>query len=197
MHKTLIFLFLFLSSDVLFSQNVNKYDKILNIENLPFNNHEVRIYRKHAISTGLDMFRLYQDHNNWVGEWYETVATQNQKVQVKKSSLHLSNNPELVWVKIIDTDILHLPHWESIQYKLEKKNKEYFTEDGENMVSRSKSVVVDGVSYYVKIKSDKTENEFEYYNPESYLKIYPNVDELISFKELLDVLRSEFKFFDK
>lgn len=103
----------------------------------------------------------------------------------------------MVWAKILDTDLLHLPPWENIQYKLEKKNKDYFTEDDEIVSSVSKSAILDGFTYYLKVKTDKNENEFEYDNPESYLKIYPNVDELISFTELLNLLRSEFRIFHK
>ncbi|SHE90634.1 hypothetical protein [Chryseobacterium sp. OV279] len=196
MDKILVFFFIFLGSDVLFSQNINGYNKILKIENLPFNKHEVRIYRKQATSIGLEMFRLSQDHmENWTCELYKTESTRNQQVTIKKSNTNSPKNIDLVWLKILDTNLLHLPQWKSIQYKLEKKNKEYFTEDGEIMSSKSTSTILDGVSYYVKIKNDKKENQFEYNNPESYLKIYPNVDELIFFKELLDVVSTEFKVF--
>jgi len=62
MHKILVILFIFLNFTILFSQNINKYNRILKIENLPFNNYEMRVYKKYTISTGLEMFRLYQDN---------------------------------------------------------------------------------------------------------------------------------------
>lgn len=195
--QKVLFLFLLISSNILLSQNIVEYNRILKTDSLLFNKSEIRVYKKYATSTGLEMFRLYQDHLNWVGEWYNTEATDNHSVKIKKSTIDSLKTTDLVWVKIIDTDILYLPHWENIQYKLEKKNKEYFTEDGEIVSSRSKSLIIDGVSYYVKIKNGQQENEFEYNNPESYLKIYPNVDELISFKDLLALLRNEFKIFQK
>lgn len=82
-------------------------------------------------------------------------------------------------------------------YKLSTKNKNYEVEDGIIVSSTSVSSVLDGVGYYTKIKNYKNQNEFEYDNPEAYLKKYPNVDELISFKELLDLIRAEFKVFEK
>ena len=38
----------------------------------------------------------------------------------------------------------------------------------------------------------KDSNEIYYGNPESYIKMYPEVDELLFFSELLNVIKSEF-----
>lgn len=198
----LLFLILtIISIQNLSSQTIQEYDKILKIENLKFNDNEIRVYKKDATSTGLELFRLFQDDKeNWKAELYETIASNNNgeiKIRARKSKLNSLKNFELIWMQILDTDIIHLPKWKTFKYKLEKKNKKYEIEDGEIISSTSMSNFLDGFSYYVKIKNGKQENEIEYSNPESYLKKYPNVDELISFKELLDVLRDDFKIFSK
>lgn len=103
----------------------------------------------------------------------------------------------MLWLQFLDTNIIHLPKWEAFEYKLKKINKTYQIEDGEIYSSTSRLSVLDGQSFYVQIKRGKAENQFNYYNPESYLEKYPNVDELLSFKELLDLIRTEFKVFEK
>lgn len=182
-------------------QNI-EYDKILKIENIKFNESEIRVYKKYEISTGLELFRFYQDEKeNWRAEFYKTIATKNNndevKIRTRKSKLNSLKNFEMLWLQILDTNVIHLPKWEAFEYKLKKVNKDYQIEDGEIYSSTSSISVLDGKSFYVKVKSGKKENEFSYSNPESYLKEYPNVDELLSFKELLDLIRTEFKVFEE
>ncbi|MCU7615746.1 hypothetical protein NZ698_00930 [Chryseobacterium sp. PBS4-4] len=201
MLRLLFFIFTILSINILTSQTIQEYDKFLKIENLKFNNNEIRIYKKYATSTGLELFRLYQDEKeNWKAEFFETVASKNNndfKIRTRKSKLNSLKNFELIWAQILDTDVIDLPKIEEFEYKLKKKNKDYQIEDGEIISSISRTAVMDGTSYSVKIKNALQENEFEYHNPESYLKIYPDVDELLSFQELLDLLRKDFKIFLK
>ncbi|MFP3597283.1 hypothetical protein [Chryseobacterium sp. SIMBA_029] len=189
--------FCLLPPSFVWGQTINEYDKILKIDNLAFHEYEVRIYKKTATSTGLELFRLYQDSNDtWKSDLFTTIASrENQdklKIRIRKSKLNSLKNMELIWMSILDTQILHLPKWESFKYKLQKRNKNYQIEDGEIVSTTSNAMIMDGVTYYVKIKAGKTENEFEYDNPESYLKMYPTVDELLSWKELIDLIKNEF-----
>ncbi|MDR2238237.1 MAG: hypothetical protein LBE92_19095 [Chryseobacterium sp.] len=200
MRSILLLFFIAFSIQGLFSQSSNDYDRILKTESLPFHNYELRVYKKTAISTGLEMFRFYQDSTkNWKAEWFETIVSKDQpeQIHIRNSKLNSYRNPELIWIQILNTDVLHLPAWEKFQYKLEKKNKEVIMEDGEFFSSVSKSTILDGVSYLVEIRCHQKENTFSYHNPESYVKIYPTVDELLSFKELLHLLRNDFKVFQK
>lgn len=103
----------------------------------------------------------------------------------------------MLWLQILDTDVIYLPKWDFFQYKLKKANKNYQIEDGEIYSTSTRLSTLDGESFYVKIKSINRENEINYFNPESYLEKYPNVDELISFQELLNLIRTEFKVFEK
>lgn len=175
------------------------YDKILKIENVALKNHEIRVYKNYSTSTGLELFRFYQDEKeNWKAEFYQTVAlgkNNDTKLKIRKSKLNSFKNPELIWSQISDTNVIHLPEIQQFQYKLTKKNKVYQIEDGEILSSTSEVTVGDGISYYTLVKNNLIQNEFEYSNPESYLENYPNVDELLSFKELLDLIRNEYKVF--
>lgn len=202
MTRYLFLCFLIIPFNFLLSQNNLEYDKILKIENLKFNNQEIRVYKDYQTSTGLELFRLYQDDNeNWKAEFYSTVASKNNKdeitIRTRKSKLNSLKNMEMIWLQILDTQVIHLPQWEAFQYKLKTVKKEYQIEDGELLSSSSKIAIVDGASFYVKIKNGKVENEFTYFNPESYLRTYPNVDELLSLKELLTLIRNEFNIFIK
>lgn len=199
--KYLLFI-LFVSFNFLPAQQNIEYDKILKIENLKFHEKEIRVYKKYGTSTGLELFRFYEDEKeNWKAEFYNTVARTNNKDEVKiwtrKSKLNSLKNFEMLWLQFLDTNIIHLPKWEVFEYKLKKVNKDYQIEDGEIYSSTSRLSVLDGQSFYVQIKRGKAENQFNYSNPESYLEKYPNVDELLSFKELLDLIKTEFKVFEK
>lgn len=161
------YLYLLLTSLISFSflsaqQNI-EYDKILKIENIKFHEIEIRVYKKYEISTGLELFRFYQDEKeNWRAEFYKTIANRNNKneitIRIGKSKLNSLKNFEMLWLQILDTDVIYLPKWEAFQYKLKKINKNYQIEDGEIYSSISKSSVLDGQSFYVQIKRGKAEN---------------------------------------
>ena len=200
-----VYLLLFItviSTNSLSAQQNLEYDKILKIENLNFHENEIRVYKKYSTSTGLELFRFYQDEKeNWKAEFYETVASRNNqdeiKIRIRKSKLNSLKNFELLWLQFLDTNVIHLPKWETFGYKLKKVNKDYQIEDGEIYSSTSSISAIDGQSFYVKIKRGTKENQFYYSNPESYLEKYPNVDELLSFQELLNLIRTEFNIFIK
>lgn len=202
MRHLYLILTLFISVGVLSAQQNTEYDKILKIENLKFHENEIRVYKKYDTSTGLELFRFYQsEKDNWKAEFYETIATQNNKNEIKirtrKSKLNSLKNFEMLWLQILDTDVIYLPKWENFQYKLKKINKNYQIQDGEIYSTSTSFSTLDGESFYVRIKSISRENEINYSNPESYLEKYPDVDELISFQELLNLIRIEFKVLKK
>ena len=161
-----------------------------------FHENEIRIYKKYATSTALEMFRLYNVKDDyWKAELYQTKAgTINNvtKIRIVKEKLNSLSNLELIWFKILDTDILYLPDFDKISYKLKNKSNQYSIEEGNIVNTTKKTSILDGVSYYILINSNKKKNTIHYLNPENYLEYYPNVDELISVKELLDLIRLEF-----
>lgn len=169
-HLFLILFAVFIFAGHFSAQENIEYDKILKTENLKFHDNEIRIYKKYATSTGLELFRFYEDDNErWKAEFYETIANKNSggeiKLSVRKSELNSLKNPELIWMQILDTDVIHLPKMEQIQYKLSTKNKNYSSEDGEIVSSSTKNYIVDGVSFYLTVKNHKNQNDFNYDNP--------------------------------
>ena len=98
----------------------------------------------------------------------------------------------MIWFKILDTDVLYLPDFDRIGYKLKSKSSNYTIEDGNIVNTTKETSILDGVSYYILINNKDNKNDIHYFNPETYLELYPNVDELISLKKLLDLIRLEF-----
>lgn len=99
---------------------------------------------------------------------------------------------DLLWLKILNTDILHLPQWNDIQYKLRSKDEGYEIIGDKWVAYSSRMRVTDGTSYIVQISDNKAKNEIKYSNPKAYLKYYPNVDELVAINELLEIIANCF-----
>ena len=192
--------FLFSILPIFIFSQIEQFNKTLKIENLELKENEIRIYKDYSTSTGLEMFRFYEENEKWKADFYETIASKKEdqiNIRIRKTKLNSLKNLELIWLEIINTDALYLPKWDEFKYKLRNNKIEYEIIEGEIVSSVSQSMILDGVSYYVQIKSGKNHNEFSYDNPESYLKKYPNVDELISFNDLLELISKEFKIFSK
>lgn len=195
-------LLIFLIPFNVFSQSFAKLDSILKIRNVELRSNELRVYRQHSTTTGLELFRFYQDKNKvWKADFYQTVAKRNSKneidIRITKEKLNSLKNFELIWLQILNSDILFLPKFDKIEYKLKQKNNDFEIVDGEISNTIRTISILDGKGFYIRIKNGNRFNEIIYPNPESYLKHYPNVDELQSVNELLDILRSEFKIFEK
>ncbi|MFV0148576.1 hypothetical protein OBK08_11460 [Empedobacter falsenii] len=194
--KLILSIILFCLHSVLFSQQIEELNQILKIDSLKWHENEIRIYKKYATSTGLEMFHLYNVNDDyWKAELYQTKArTINNeiKIGVVKEKLNSLSNLELIWLKILDLDILYLPDFEKISYKLKNKSNQYSIKDGNIVNAAKKTAILDGISYYVLVNSNNKKNTIHYFNPEKLLEYYPNVDELISLKELLDLIRVEF-----
>ena len=52
--------------------------------------------------------------------------------------------------------------------------------------------VMDGQSYFVNFRNLKKTNNFFFSNPETYLSNYSDVDELISYNQILKIIKNEF-----
>ena len=174
----------------------------MKITKTEFNTNELRIYRKHSNTTGLELFRFYQDKNElWKADFYQTIAKRDSKnnidIRIRKEKLNSLKNFELIWLQILNSDILFLPKFDKIEYKLKQKNNYFEIMDGEIYNTISKVSVLDGKVFFIKIKNGNRFNEIIYPNPQSYLTHYSNVDELQSVAELLEIVKSEFKIFDK
>lgn len=195
----LIFILILSIFPITIFAQIEKFNEILKVKKLYFYENEIRIYKNYSTSRGLEMFRFYLENEKWKADFYETIASKKDNqinLRIRKSKLNSPKNLELIWLEILNTDVTHLPKWEEFNYKLRNKEFEYEIIEGEILSNVSNSIIIDGISYSVQIKSGKQENEFNYSNPESYLRKYPNVDELISFHDLLLLISKEFKIFN-
>ena len=124
--------------------------------------------------------------NTWL-RWSAPVKRRHSTYKKLKSKSKM----DLVWLEIQKTNIQDLPNMTDIEWKL-KKEPVIHEMDGEKVLSWKQSSILDGQGYDVHFRGGKFLNRVYYSNPESYLRIYENVDELLYFSELLNLLRSEF-----
>lgn len=202
----LIFLFCFFSGFCQkFSESERSYlstlEKILKVDTIPFFKNEIRVYKKHEISTGLELFRIYYDEQkkDYRADFYYTFAKKSSKdsheIIIKHFELKSFYNLEYVVLKLLNTNIQHIPTSSAISYKMKPKS-EIILEMDKFYNSQTSSTTIDGVSYYIQVSEGKIFNEIIYSNPESYLSKYPTVDELISVNEFLDIIKKDFNIFE-
>lgn len=188
----ILFLIFFISVN---AQSISEYEKELNIEPISSITKEIRVYKKYAISTGLELFRFYFDDSSkkYKAEYYYTTADkQNKVILVKKIDLESIYNMEFNALNLFLSHVKYLPAEEKIRYKFRPK-PDIFIEDGYIYHITSKSMsILDGISYSIQIQDNDSYNEVEYSNPESYLKNYPEIDELQTINEFLDFIKSSF-----
>lgn len=192
MKKIILIVFLLISIKN-FGQNYSM-NKVAKIPDTITNFSEIRIYSIPALTNGWQIFRMYKtsEDANWKIEIIKNISESRTQIE----ELNSQTNLDIVWLKILQTDILDLPDWESIQYKF-KKDRSIELEDGKFIDNYATVGIMDGIGYKVMIKNNKEFNEINYSNPEGYLKHFENIDELISFKSLLDVVRNEFGIWTK
>jgi hypothetical protein len=196
-------LIIFLFSIGVSAQNVTEINSDLKLTDSLKYSTEIRIYQGGGISNYSCLFRMYRlKHKKWITEFYEHYSNVNgvNELRIKKRNVRSENNMEFVYLNLLRSNILNLPSQKEIRWKLsgrdsiqkikrKRKGKEIVEYDS----YRSTISILDGVNYKVQIRDLNRENDFTYSNPESYLKEYPNIDELIYMSEILDIIRFEFK----
>ncbi|KIO52342.1 hypothetical protein [Flavobacterium hibernum] len=192
------FIFLFLSIFNCYGQQVSEINKILRIPNALEFEKEIRIYKDYSTSETIKILRMYDEgKDNWIVQifWYSksfNSVTKIDQIQFPKENLGklIAKDANLIWLNLLLTNIEFLPSMESIEYKL---NTPYIDlEKGEQIIARRKTSIIDGNGYQVYIRNGKIKNNFSFNNAESYLKHFPKVDELVSYNELLSILKKEF-----
>lgn len=187
----ILFLIFFISVN---AQSISEYEKQLNIEPISSITKEIRVYKKYAISTGLELFRFYFDDssNNYKAEYYYVTVDKKNNKLVKKLDLESIYNMEFNALNLFLSHVKYLPTEEKISYKFRPK-PDIFIEDGYiyHIIGKPMSII-DGISYSIQIQDNDSYNEVEYSNPESYLKNYPEIDELQTINEFLDFIKSSF-----
>ena len=181
-----------------FGQEVSEINKVLEIPDTLEFQKEIRIYKDYSTTTRTTVFRMYDEgKNNWKVTIYYYLANLKQCTKINQIQFPKENigklkpkDANLIWLNILLSNVEFLPSMESIKYKF---GNPYLDWDmGEQVIVKKKMLAIDGSGYQVYVKNGKIRNYFSFDNPESYLKNYPTVDELISYNKLLSVIKKEF-----
>ncbi|WP_143102081.1 hypothetical protein [Flavobacterium phragmitis] len=175
-------------------------NKVLEISDSIENQKEIRIYKDYSIGNRIILFRMFNDEaNEWIVQkfWYQKdfkSVTKIDEFRFPKEAIGKlkPKNAHLIWLNLLLCNVEYLTSQTNIDYKL--KDAKIVFEDGEFGISKNKKHAIDGESYRVFIKNETIKNEFSFDNPSFYLKYYPTVDELISYNELLSVIKKDFDF---
>lgn len=190
MRIILFILFLFIGT-VTFSQSTNQ---IINIPDSLTYHKGIRVYKFASLTNYSELFRIYQKTDkSWNVEFFKcySARNENEKSRYEKIQVTVKTDFDLLWLKMLNTDIENLADWDKIKYKLKKKG-EITNERGEYELHWQKVSVTDGQYYQVIVRNGDKLNKVSYSNPETYFEHYPEVDELNSFVELLNLLKEEF-----
>lgn len=95
-------------------------------------------------------------------------------------------------MQILATNVEYLPNQSDIDYKLRGKLEINTLANGEYEYGYKTIAFIDGMGYTVLIKNYNKVNKVIFNNPEKYLELYPDVDELIDFCSLLALLNPLF-----
>ncbi|MBF4486128.1 hypothetical protein [Flavobacterium sp. CSZ] len=196
--KVFLFLIILLFSFHVKAQEISEINKVLEISDMLGFEKEIRIYKDYSITNTMQILRMYDEgKDNWKVYKYSYSKNLNQVTKIdglifpKESIGKLKpKDANLIWLHLLLTNVEFLPDIERVEYKLSTPFIDL--QKGEKVLNRKKVVVTDGVGYQVYIKNGKIENNFSFYNPETYLKYYPKVDELIAYNEILSILKKEF-----
>lgn len=184
-----LFLFAFLKS-----QNVDS------LANIPpeLKETEIRIYKDRGITNSGHIFRIYQEDKIWKAEliqWFlprEISKDEFEPINPKLTVLKSEKSLEEIFVNFEAKKIKYLPKEDFFKYKKENSEVIYDEDEKEFAVYTKVVGILDGTGYLVKYQHLKQKNEFDYSNPESYLKHYPEIDELNYFVDILKYIRKEF-----
>jgi hypothetical protein len=192
MNRYFIIILVFFSCNS-FSQDYQKINKLINIPDSLTHVRELRIYKNHSISNCSEVFRIYHiKNNNWKIElykFYDTV-TPDETPAFTIEQLNSSINLNRLWLDVLETHVEFLPNISAIDYKL--KFKTVYDSDTDDYGSTKKIAFTDGIGYIAFIKNYNKVNQFNFTNAESYLKYFPEVDELNSYSNLLNLIRDKF-----
>ncbi|WP_300672315.1 hypothetical protein [Soonwooa sp.] len=191
----LIFLFAFLFASILgFGQDFEEYSQLPKSLDYPI---EVRIYKSRGITNSGQVFRMYFDSKVWKSEMIRWFLPKNgsqsgsAKVPIHEPLVSKDGEERLI-LGLQALNIAYLPIESAFEYKKSKNTVVWSEDDKAWLIEKSIASVVDGNTYTVWYKSGKQTNKFTYSNPESFLKIYPNINELTSFVEILKFIREQY-----
>jgi hypothetical protein len=121
------------------------------------------------------------------------------ELKIEKQILKSKNDMQFVLLNLIRSNILNLPSLEEIRWKLVKRgNVELKKTNIRGKIIEEYDLLnneiwkMDGKGFKIQVNCWNKKNEFEFSNPDSYLKEFPEVDELIFMSEILNIIRHEF-----
>lgn len=192
--KNLLQTITLLYSILAFSQNISDINANLKISDSLTHQKEFRIYKKESITNYSELIHLYFENKKWNTILYKYHDSVNEYIPLKieKIKLNTKKDLELLWLQILATNIEFLPNQSEIEYKLRGKLEIHTLENGEYESSYKVTKVTDGISYTVFVKNYTKTNKITLHNPERYLKLYPEVDELNDYCNLLKLINTTF-----
>ncbi|MFK7748757.1 MAG: hypothetical protein AB8B65_10220 [Kordia sp.] len=191
------------------AQNISKINKDLKLSDSLTYPTEIRMYKGGGITNYTSAFRMYKTKKEkWKAEFFEhfNEVTDQAELKTTRKKLTATDDMEFVYRNLLRSYILELPSSNKIQWKLEKRGKkrvELKVGDAKSRFvyeSATKRIAfLDGHIYTVQIQSEirKKSHTFSYDNPESYLKHFPEVDELIYINEILETVKNQFDIWKK
>lgn len=205
--KNIQILIIFLFSIGVSAQNITEINSDLKLSDSLTNETEIRIYQGGGITNYSSLFRMFKDKSEkWTAEFYEHYATISGQAELRteKQTLTSEKDMEFIFQNFVRSHILDLPSLSEIQWKLvtrgnvEKVKKKYRGKEIEEYELMNKQIsILDGEGFKVQVKGWNRTNEFEFSNPDGYLKHYPEIDELNYMCEILDLIRTEFHIWKK
>ena len=192
-----------------FSQDISKMNADLKLSDSLVHITEIRIYQDHQITNYSSLLRLYEkDKKQWVGEFYEhfnAVPSSGVKLRMTQKKITPKSDFEFIATSLKRSGILDLPSFDEIRWKFKIRGEiEKVEEKGSRGRTDSYYTYTsqfggpsDGESFFVQVKYGGKTNEFSFSNPDSYLKKYPEVDELNYIHEIMELIREEFEIWKK
>jgi len=191
------------------TKNICRINKDLQLSDTLTHPIEVRIYENEEITNYSSLFRMCKtEKGQWKSEFFEhyDAIIGQTKLKTKRTKLSAKHGEKFVYANLLRSQILHLPDISTIHWKLKKRTRktvELIVGKGKTkgeityQNSTTSVAILDGVTYTVQLKSGGNTHAFSYDNPESYLKHFPNVDELIYMNEILETIKNEFNIWNK
>ena len=205
--RNILILIIFLFSLGVSAQNITKINSDLKLPDSLTYDTEVRIYQGGGITNYSSLFRMFKDKSEkWKVEFYEHYSKVDEQVELRteKRNLKSENDMEFVFQNFVRSHIFDLPSFSEIQWKLvtrgnvKKVKKKYRGKEIEEYELMNKKIaILDGDGFKAQVKAWNRANEFEFYNPDEYLKHYPEIDELNYMSEILNLIRTEFNIWNK
>lgn len=174
-----------------FGQNVSEINKFINLTDSLQYEKEIRIYKSYNNSEH-EVFRIFENEKK---EWnimlykYE-IDKKGESNNLQTINLTAKNELDLVWLKFIQTKIEFLPDLNKIGYKL--KSYRIGKVNGKHEMYTLGVSSIDPNQFTAYFKNKNSTNKFQFGSYTTNLNMFPNVDELISYSEIIDLIKDEF-----